>query len=155
VAAGQPANTYEIAVFERDGHPPESNFQLTLSGFSTNESVCQTTCDCGDGTVPVPAGCVGQNNDTTYNGCTTQCTWGPYCGDGILQNPPEECDLGSAKNTAEYGQKGACTPTCQFAHYCGDGIVDTNFGEQCDLGSANGQSGGTCDAKCQLVIHVL
>ena len=37
----QPGNTYEIAIFERDGHPPGSNFQLTLSGFSTIKSVCQ------------------------------------------------------------------------------------------------------------------
>jgi hypothetical protein len=37
----QAANTYEIAIFERDGHPNESNFQLTLSGFSTTDSVCK------------------------------------------------------------------------------------------------------------------
>ncbi len=30
-------STYEIAIFERDGHPTESNFQLTLSGFSTTQ----------------------------------------------------------------------------------------------------------------------
>ena len=35
-----PGNTYEIAVFSRDGHPTESNFQLTLSGFATNISIC-------------------------------------------------------------------------------------------------------------------
>jgi hypothetical protein len=157
-----PGNTYEIAVFERDGHPIESNFQLSLSGFSTNESVCQTVCgngvvaggkecDCGNGTVPVPAGCPGPNSDTLYDGCTTMCTWGPYCGDAIVQNPPEQCDLGSAMNTAGYGQKGGCTPTCQSAPYCGDGIVDSADGEQCDLGAANGQSTSACSASCQVV----
>jgi len=159
----QTGNSYEIAVFERDGHPSESNFQLTLSGFSTTESVCQTRCgdgvitagkecDCGDGTLPaLPAGCVGQNNDTLYNGCTTQCVWGPYCGDNIVQSPPEQCDLGSAKNVANYGDKGGCTPACQLAHYCGDTIVDTAYGEQCDLGANNGQPGEPCDSNCQII----
>jgi cysteine-rich repeat protein len=37
-------------------------------------------CDCGDGTEPVPLGCPGPNNDATYGGCTTQCTYGLFCG---------------------------------------------------------------------------
>ena len=52
-------------------------------------------CDCGGGTIPVPGGCVGPNNDTTYGGCTTGCTWGPRCGDGVVQtNYGEQCDWG-------------------------------------------------------------
>ena len=39
--AGAPANTYEIAIFKRDGHPLDSNLQITLTGVSTNRSVCQ------------------------------------------------------------------------------------------------------------------
>jgi len=31
-----------------------------------------------------------------------------------------------------------CTFGCTKPHYCGDGIVDTNLGEQCDLGNQNG-----------------
>jgi hypothetical protein len=31
---------YEIAIFGADRHPPESNFQLTLSGSTTKRSVC-------------------------------------------------------------------------------------------------------------------
>jgi fibro-slime domain-containing protein len=157
-----PGNTYEIAVFERDGHPVESNFRLSLSGFSTNESVCQSPCgngivqggkecDCGSAGTTVPAGCAGNNNDTLYDGCTTMCTWGPYCGDGMVQNPPEQCDLGGAMNNSSYGDKGGCTPTCQLAPYCGDGVVDSSDGEQCDLGSENGQSGSSCSSSCQIV----
>jgi fibro-slime domain-containing protein len=160
--AGQPGNTYEIAVFSRDGHPTESNFQLTLSGFATTESSCQPRCgdgvvtggeecDCGDGTVPVPASCSGPNDDTMYGGCTTQCKWGPYCGDAVLQNPPEDCDLGSANNIATYGQ-GGCTPGCKTPPYCGDGVVQTNEGEQCDLGSNNGPPPSPCSAMCTINI---
>jgi fibro-slime domain-containing protein len=161
-AAGQPANTYEIAVFERDGHPSESNFQLTLSGFSTTESTCGPRCgdgivsageecDCGDGTVPAPASCPGPNNSATYGGCATTCTWGPYCGDGMVQ-APETCDLGSEKNTASYGTNG-CTPGCQAPPYCGDGIVQTSEKEACDLGANNGVAGQPCSKTCGLVVN--
>jgi fibro-slime domain-containing protein len=144
--------TYEIAVFARDGHPSESNFQLTLSGFSTTGSTCQPRCgngvvtsgkecDCGDGTVPVPAGCVGPNDDSAYGGCTTACKYGPFCGDGVVQGPPpngpEECDLGKNNGNTSLGSAG-CTIGCLKPHFCGDGSLDTDLLEKCDLGPLNG-----------------
>ncbi|MFZ6184745.1 DUF4215 domain-containing protein [Nannocystis pusilla] len=37
----------------------------------------------------------GDNNDTAYDGCTTQCQLGPRCGDETVQAPEEECDDGT------------------------------------------------------------
>ncbi len=49
-----PGQIYEIAVFHADRHPTESNYQLTLSGFTTNRSNCQPRC--GDGVVSARRG---------------------------------------------------------------------------------------------------
>ena len=158
-------NTYEIAIFTRDGHPSESNFQLTLSGFSTTQTQCGPSCgdgvktggeecDCGKaGVTPQDPSCDGMNNDdNAYNGCTTMCTYGPFCGDGTT-NGPEQCDDG-ANNGVAYTQQcnsGGCTSTCTLPSCCGDGVVDADEGEECDLGNANGP-GSDCTVECKIQI---
>jgi len=140
--------TYEIVVFHADRHPRESNYQLTLSGFATTRSVCQPRC--GDGVATASEECDlgdGYNQDGLYNGCTTECKFGPFCGDGIHDVEYEDCDLGR-DNGAVYGSDG-CTSTCKKPGYCGDGIVDAAFGERCDEGPENG-NGARCQADCQL-----
>ena len=161
---------YEIAIFGADRHPPESNYQLTLNGYTTNKSNCaprcgdgQVTggeeCDCGDAqfTGTRSSECTGPNNDTLYGGCTTQCKFGPFCGDGITQSSPsgpEECDLGKDNGNTSVTTNGGCNIGCMKPHYCGDGIVDTGppLNEECDLGSNNGKAGQPCDGACHYIV---
>lgn len=139
--------TYEIAIFNADRGPRESNYQLTLSGFTTNRSFC--TPRCGDAVATGAEECDlgdGVNNDTTYGGCTTACKWGPFCGDGDQQGE-EQCDDG--KNQTGYGTSG-CAPGCRKPGVCGDGAIDTLYGEQCDDGAKNSDSVyGACSTKCK------
>ena len=72
----------------------------------------------------------------------------PYCGDGVLQDPPEECEVGiPCKNPNEI-----CWIDClcyDFEYpYCGDGILDP--GEQCEVGIPCPNPNDLCwwDCKC-------
>jgi cysteine-rich repeat protein len=61
---------YEIAIFGADRHPPESNFQISLSGSTGKRSMCAPLC--GDGIVTVGEECdLGSANGTS--GCTVDC----------------------------------------------------------------------------------
>ena len=141
----QDGKAYEIAVFQAERQTDGSSYKLTLSGFNAAPTSCVPTC--GDGVTVADEECDNgkDNSDTKYGGCSTKCTWGSFCGDGIVNAPDEECDDGP-KNGTQYGS--GCTLGCTKAHFCGDGIVDTNRGEQCDLGKDNG--GDLCSDTCKI-----
>jgi fibro-slime domain-containing protein len=166
---------YSIDLFQSEAHVCRSTYALTLSNF--DHIVTKCTRVCGDGIVEGPEQCDpgpsggdagisdagagdGAAADASaagvYGGCNPDCTLGPYCGDGIVQKPPEQCDDGL--NLVTYGgTTKQCGPGCKWAPYCGDGIVSN--GEQCDNGVgnvplANGPYGsGICTAACTIAPH--
>jgi fibro-slime domain-containing protein len=142
-----PGNIHEIIVFQAERHVINSNYKLTLSGFNAPISTCKSVC--GDGIVTPGEACdLGTAKNTgAYGTCNPDCSLPPRCGDGAVQDPPEDCDDGV--NLATYGGTAkVCGANCRFAPYCGDSVV--SHGEQCDEGETNGAGYGHCTASCTL-----
>jgi fibro-slime domain-containing protein len=140
-------NVYEVAVFQAERHTCQSNYRLTLGGFTQSSSACAP--ECGDGVVTAGEACdEGAMNGAGYNHCTATCTFGPRCGDGIPQlDAGEACDNG--KNISQYQDApDACAPGCFAAPTCGDGQLNPKGNEQCDLGAANTGTYGGCNMDC-------
>jgi fibro-slime domain-containing protein len=120
---------------------------VNISGWGdTDPNACAPGCKavptCGDGQLdPGFEECDnGQNNVASgYGECTTECTVGAFCGDGVRDTEHgETCDDG-----VNDGQYGSCNLDCTPGPRCGDGIVQAEWGEQCD-GQAN------CSDTCRL-----
>jgi fibro-slime domain-containing protein len=145
-----------------DGTVQAGNGEACDNG-SNDDTYAFTPGACGPGCMPVPSCGDGvltaayescdngaANSDSAYDGCTSHCEFGPYCGDG-KKDPQEACDNGAA-NRAYSPNASGCGYDCQPAPYCGDG--ERNGPEQCDLGSAkNTGAYGTCNANCTLAPH--
>jgi fibro-slime domain-containing protein len=137
-------SVYEIVVFQAERHTTQSNYRLTLSGFESVTSVCQSVC--GDGIKTPDEACDDGINDGSYGSCTPDCKPGPHCGDTQVQSSAgEECDDGV--NLTPYGT--GCAPGCKLPGSCGDGQVQSLFGEQCDDGTNDGGY-GECAPGCLL-----
>jgi fibro-slime domain-containing protein len=140
-----------------DGTVQADHLEACDNGFNDDaykfdDTSCADGCtpppSCGDGTVQASFELCDNgaaNDDDAYEGCTTKCEFGPYCGDGE-PNGTEVCDEG-IDNVTWSQNKGGCSYDCQPAPYCGDGM--RNGPEQCDLGTdANTGEYGTCNADC-------
>jgi fibro-slime domain-containing protein len=139
---------YEVVLFHAERHECGSNFKLTLAGFEAPESLCDEVC--GDGVVTRTETCDdGEQNGAGYGVCAADCTPGPRCGDGVVQEEGNEaCDNGL--NVDRYSTvSDACGPGCTQPSFCGDSVVDSGFGEECDDG-VNDNSYGGCSDTCHL-----
>lgn len=146
----QDKQLYEVALFHAERHTTASNFKLTLNGFVKKLSVCKEVC--GNGIKTPSEQCdngAANTNSGAYGSCRLDCTLGPYCGDKITTNPPEQCDDGTNLTSYAPVASSACGPSCKSPAYCGDGIVQGSFGEKCDNGTAKNTGGyGECKADC-------
>ena len=100
---------YPIKLFQAERCDSGSTYYLTLSGFlNTGTASCHLSC--GDGVKSEDEECDNgaQNKDGLYNGCTTQCKFGPHCGDGTLDQGNEGCDDGNTANGD------GCNSNCQI-----------------------------------------
>ncbi len=112
---------------------------------NADDGQCSRMCtftSCGDGVVQLGELCdEGEDNtDIPYGGgCSNECQPIPRCGDGVLNEPQEQCDDGNDDDTD------ACISTCQNAS-CGDGFV-YNEVELCDDG--NDDDTDECTSMCE------
>ncbi|MBN2717776.1 MAG: DUF4215 domain-containing protein [Deltaproteobacteria bacterium] len=138
---------YEVVLFHAERHTYASRYKLTLSGFTTIESTCESIC--GDGILASNETCDDGVNNGSYGSCNKDCTRGPRCGDGTVQNPQEACDDGV--NLTVYSTTGlpGCAPGCVLGAWCGDGEINGLFGEECDDG-INVGGYGKCGSDCTL-----
>ncbi len=140
----QVGNVYEIVVFQAERHTTESNYTLTVSDFRRTVSECESIC--GDGIVTRFELCDDGEHNGEYGKCGEDCTPGPHCGDGIVQQDEgEACDDGVVNGG--YGGYGQCAPGCVPGPHCGDGHKDVGY-EQCDDG--NTEDGDGCTSNCEL-----
>jgi fibro-slime domain-containing protein len=161
-------NVYEMALFHAERHTGESNFDLTLTGFVSARSVCESTCGdgvatngeaCDDGSVCVGGTKSGESCLPALGCPASSCEMNPTtmlfaCAGGINKDksctPATDCGGGActSKNDGAYGR---CNVTCEdYGPHCGDGQLQADKGEQCDKGAEmnrGGYDGCTQDCK--------
>ncbi|HEY6078573.1 MAG TPA: fibro-slime domain-containing protein, partial [Polyangiaceae bacterium] len=134
-------------------HVIQPGFELCDDGPENDDDAydgCSTSCDfgpfCGDFNIDPSGGeaCDDGTENVSYaatkGGCGYDCQAAPYCGDGT-RNGPEQCDLGEAANTGDYG---TCNADCTQAARCGDGVRQDP--EQCDAGPTGSNA---CSIACK------
>lgn len=114
----------------------------------------QGVCITGDGLCP--AGCTYEGGDLDCP-CVNCHPLAYRCGDGIVTYPYETCE---PEEYIQEGQLSRCSPSvcpppgsiaacnCQVASECGNGEIQSNYGEQCEIGMLC-PNGVPCNENCQ------
>jgi fibro-slime domain-containing protein len=114
---------------------------------------CKTLAHCGDNILQPGEECDwGAAASSAYGACNALCTWNGHCGDGVVNKPAEECDLGNANNNND--TYNGCRRDCLFGPRCGDGVTQTLAGEICDNGYNDDSyqfSSNSCGSGCKPV----
>lgn len=118
------------------------------SGVDTSSGSTAIVPFCGDGVQDPGEECDYGRDNSNLGSCTLACHKAT-CGDGLVWDGVEQCDLGPA-NAKDYG---GCTPGCERAAHCGDGLIDLGY-EECDQGDLNGtgqevDGNAACSATCR------
>jgi cysteine-rich repeat protein len=90
------------------------------SSNSCPPGCAQLAAYCGDGIKNGAEQCdTGAANEPlgspAYGSCLVNCQFGPYCGDGIVQSPYEECDMGLCNGNFPDGYM--CDAHCRIIFY--------------------------------------
>lgn len=101
--------------------------------------------ECGNGQLEGDEQCDDGSENGSYGRCGTDCrSWGPHCGDGLVQAGLEVCDDGE-----DNGDYGRCDVACQGPGYrCGNGFIEADH-EVCDDGDEHNGTYGFCAIDCQ------
>lgn len=118
---------------------------------------CAQATDCPAGSECAIASCKSGTCVTSSKAANTPCSEGicdakgtcgpaPTCGDGVVNQPSEQCDDGNGSNIDD------CTSACKLA-VCGDGVINSvgpnRTIENCEPG-VGGETAWTCDPiRCQ------
>ncbi|HEY0138328.1 MAG TPA: hypothetical protein VGB85_29790 [Nannocystis sp.] len=117
-------------------------------------ATCNADCSlvvCGDSKLNNSAGelCdLGVKNGVYASGCGADCkSKGPYCGDGVVTAPDENCDPQAPLPSA------TCTTDCKLLICAaGHGDCDDEFANGCEIDLQTDEANcGKCDKKCQVL----
>jgi|GEM_PF-2198340 len=157
-------NVHQMVIVICDAGDQWLDSGVFLTAFAGCSGVCDTTSWCGDGQIDTGESC-DDGNTVGGDGCNPSCTveagWGcsyaagnlstcaNTCGDGVVQETTEACDLGAANSP-----NGDCTPSCRVAsctdglrHSAGAGLeTDVDCGGPCPKCPAGG--GCALNADC-------
>lgn len=95
---------------------------------------------CGDKEINPGEAC-DDGNAIDDDGCSADCASNEACGNGYL-------DVDEACDDSNLSSGDGCSADCRH-EICGDSFYDPAFGEECDFGNQNSDT-GTCTTMCQL-----